>query len=117
MKNARAKRAKILFFIVKYVEVLLSSSLWLCKFPYASITTTKRTLQFCILNNEVLHVSIFAHFDVVMTCTAAALEDNASTCQRMFNFFFIPQIALIHLIPGLLVQNFQARRLGMIAER
>ena len=36
MKNARAKRAKILFFIVKYANlwgVLLPSSSWLLKLP------------------------------------------------------------------------------------
>ena len=32
MKNARAKRAKILFFIVKYANLLPSSS-WLLKLP------------------------------------------------------------------------------------
>ena len=52
-----------------------------------------------------------------MTCIAAAREDNASTCQRMFKFFVILQSTLIHLIPGLLVHSFQARRLAMIAER
>ena len=33
MKNARAKRAKILFFIVKFVGFLLPSSSWLLKLP------------------------------------------------------------------------------------
>ena len=37
MKNARAKRAKILFFIVKYVGFLLPSSSWLLKFPLVVI--------------------------------------------------------------------------------
>ena len=48
MKNARAKRAKILFFIVKYakfVGFLLPSSSWLLKLPIREFTQTRRQQQ------------------------------------------------------------------------
>ena len=65
MKNARAKRAKILFSIDKYANLwggLLPSSSWLLKLPFkaTSTTTATKTPQICIFDNK--KNSILARF-------------------------------------------------------
>ena len=105
MKNARAKRAKILFFIVKYANLwclccrcrrgclssLVSSS--------NHLTIATRASQICIFNNEKLyfcklHVNFpFMHNFIVLSTSWNDLffrsEDHVSTWQRIFRFVFL----------------------------
>ena len=61
MKNARAKRAKILFFIVKYANLwsfLLPSSSWLLKLPRPTDSSAARVpAAFLVLPN--LHLCLY----------------------------------------------------------
>ena len=71
LKNARAKRAKILFFIVKYdkyVGVLLPSSSWLLKLPTdcTAVTLIGTNVQMYPRSTRFLNLALQGRFTVAL---------------------------------------------------